>query len=241
VADAAILLQALAGYDPHDPVSVDAPVPDYSAALRLRTSTFRLGIPRTRFYEDLEPEIEAAVNRALAVLGRFTGGMRDIELPALPDFRFTPVESYAYHERHLQTKAELYHPITRAAIESGRNTSASAYIKARRDLDLVRRTVQDTFATIDLLVTPTMSVPPDTIQKALQRVSQPGFPRELRNTQPFSLYGLPSLSLPCGFTQSGLPIGLQITGPRLAECKVLALAQAYERATDWHLKHPALN
>jgi Asp-tRNA(Asn)/Glu-tRNA(Gln) amidotransferase A subunit family amidase len=117
-------------------------------------------------------------------------------------------------------------------------TPATAYIEARRQMILARRDVADVFDTVDVLVTPTAMGPPARVD-----ASPEDSPEEfslIRNTVPFNSYGLPTISVPCGFTRAGLPIGLQITGPRLGEARVLALAHAYEQATDWHLREPPL-
>jgi aspartyl-tRNA(Asn)/glutamyl-tRNA(Gln) amidotransferase subunit A len=105
----------------------------------------------------------------------------------------------------------------------------------------VRRTVSHVFAEVDLLITPTTPVPPITIEEA-SNMPPPPPPGEvwLRNTRPFNAYGLPTISIPCGFTSAGLPIGLQIAGPRFGEGNVLAFAHAFEQATDWHKRAPTL-
>jgi aspartyl-tRNA(Asn)/glutamyl-tRNA(Gln) amidotransferase subunit A len=104
----------------------------------------------------------------------------------------------------------------------------------------VRRTVNEVFAEVDLLITPTTPVPPITIEAALNMSPNPAGEVWLRNTRPFNAYGLPTISIPCGFTSAGLPIGLQITGPRFGEGIVLRFAHAFEQATDWHKHKPAL-
>ena len=119
--------------------------------------------------------------------------------------------------------------------------STAAYIEGRRELERLRRAVSDVFSTVDLLITPTTPILPATVQEALADPGTPppgGVPLSLRNTQPFDIYGLPSISLPCGFSRSGLPIGLEISGPRTGEPLVLALAHAYEQATEWHRRTP---
>jgi aspartyl-tRNA(Asn)/glutamyl-tRNA(Gln) amidotransferase subunit A len=100
---------------------------------------------------------------------------------------------------------------------------------------LLRRDIRKVFTTVDLLITPTIPTPPVTIADSATRNIG-----TLRNTSPFDIYGLPTISIPCGFTGAGLPIGLQISGAPLAESTVLALAHAYEQATEWHTKRPAL-
>ena len=108
-------------------------------------------------------------------------------------------------------------------------------------MERLRREVMTVFSAVDLLVTPTVPILPATIQDAVADPSTPpagGVALSLRNTQPFDIYGLPSISVPCGFSRSGLPIGLEISGPRLGEPLVLALAHVYERATEWHRRTP---
>jgi len=240
VADCALLLQAIAGYDPRDTNSVDAPVPDYAGALRAKISGLRLGIPRAVFYERLDPEIEAAVNEATEVLRKLTRGVRDVELPSYQTLPLTGPEAYAYHAAYLSKTPELYQPLTRRRLEAGAKITTAAYIQGRRELDRLRRAIDEVFSHIDLLITPTTPVAPATIEESANTgVPGPGgVAVSLRNTQPFDIYGLPAISIPCGFSRSGLPIGLQISGPRFGEPRVLALAQAYEQATDWHKRSP---
>lgn len=242
VTDAALLLGAIAGYDPREATSVDAPVPDYTHALRTKVSGLRLGIPRAIFFDQLDPEIAAAVDKAIEVLGKLTSGVHEVQLPAYENPPVLAAEAYAYHLPYFSKTPELYQPFTRARIESGAKITAAAYIQGRRELDRLRRAVEETFATVDLLITPTTPVPPATIEDAkLDTPPAAGVPSSLRNTAPFDIYGLPTISIPCGFTSSGLPIGIQVSGPHFGELQVLALAHAYEQATDWHTRRPALS
>ena len=243
VADVALLLQPIAGYDPLDTNSVAATAPDYARALRQKVSTLRLGIPRAVFYEKLDPEIEQAVNEALQVLRRLTASTRDVELPPYKTLPVVGAEAYAFHAPYFTKTPQLYQPATRRRLELGSKVSAAAYIEGRRELDRLRRAVTAVFSTVDLLITPTTSILPTTIQEALTDPATPppgGVAPSLRNTQPFDIYGLPSISIPCGFSRGALPIGLQISGPRLGEPLVLALAQAYEQATQWHKRTPPI-
>jgi aspartyl-tRNA(Asn)/glutamyl-tRNA(Gln) amidotransferase subunit A len=241
VADAALLLAAIAGYDPLETTSIDAPVPDYTHALRTKVSGLRLGIPRAIFFDQLDPEIATAVDKVIEVLGKLTAGARDVQLPAYENLPVLAAEAYAYHLPYFSKTPDLYQPLTRARIESGAKISAAAYIQGRRELNRLRRAVQETFTTSDLLITPTTPVPPATIDEAKLDVPPVGnVPSSLRNTSPFDIYGLPTISIPCGFTSAGLPIGIQISGPHLGESQVLALAHAYEQSTDWHTHRPKL-
>jgi aspartyl-tRNA(Asn)/glutamyl-tRNA(Gln) amidotransferase subunit A len=232
VQDAAILLSAIAGYNPLETTSVDAPMQDYLQAMRTKTSGLRVGIPRKMFYQGLDPEIEAAVNRALEVLAKLTASAHDVELPATPASPVLSAEAYAYHLPYFSKTPELYQPMTRSRLEGGARITAEAYIRGRRELDQIRRSVGAVFASVDVLVTPTTPVLPTLIAAPDSTGST------LRNTSPFDAYGLPTISIPCGFTKSGLPIGMQISGPNFGESRVLALAHAYEQATEWHGRVP---
>ena len=135
---------------------------------------------------------------------------------------------------------ELYQPETLKRIRGGAEVTAAAYIAAKAELETLRRGARAVFETVDLLVTPTMPVPPPAIDELLADMANLRA-REivlLRNTRPFNALGLPTISVPCGFTSDGLPIGLQITGAAGDEGRVLALAHAYEQATDWHTRRP---
>jgi aspartyl-tRNA(Asn)/glutamyl-tRNA(Gln) amidotransferase subunit A len=240
VADAAAMLQAIAGYDPQDLASVNTPVPDYSQAIEAKVSTLRLGIPRAVFYENLDPEIAAAANQAIEVLRKLTASIVDVQLPAYRTLPIAVAEAYAFHSAYVRKTPELYQAETRQRIENGAAVTAEAYIQARRELERLRRSVGGVFTSIDLLVTPTTPVTPASIVESSTFDARPpgAVGASLRNTQPFDIYGLPAISVPCGFTSSGLPIGLQISGPHFGEQSVLALAHAYEQATKWHTRRP---
>ena len=241
VTDAAVMLQVLAGYDPEDPTGVDAPVPDYAAALH-ETRPLRVGIPRAYFYEKLDPEIEGAMTAALSVIGKLVSTVRDVEMPASEDTIILRAEAYAYHFENIRKSPELYHSETLRRIRSGEDVSAVTYIQARRQMEEDRRNIRKAFELVDLFITPTTTVPPFGIEELLADPSRLRSKETLmlRNTRPFNILGLPTICVPCGFTKTGLPIGLQITGAPWAEGDVLRLAQAYEQQTSWHTRRPNL-
>ncbi len=236
VGDTAILLKAIAGYDREDGGSVDAGVPDYAVQLRLKTNSFRLGKQSSTFYEKLDPQVEIAVNKALEVLSRLTRSIREVKLPSADSaWPTVDAEAFAYHAPLLAKTPELYKTETRRDLLEASKITMPEYIRARRDLDRLRQTVASIFNEVDLLVAPTIPRPALTVAECREPFQMPS------STEDFSAYGLPSISLPCGFTDSGLPIGLQISGPRLHEMNVLQLAYAYEQATDWHRRRPVLS
>ena len=242
VADAALVMTALAGFDPLDPVSIDVPRENYHEAIGRDVSALRIGIPRAPFFDALDPEIEAAVNRALGVLGELTRSTADVVLPAVDVRPVLDGEIYAYHAELVADPARraLYKPATLGRIMRDSNTTLTAYIEARRRMTIARNTIGSVFANVDVLVTPTVMRIPNTIAEATSNAPSEGDASLIRNTLPFNVFGIPTVSVPCGFTGRGLPIGLQITGPRLGEAAVLSLAHAYEQATDWHRREPQL-
>jgi aspartyl-tRNA(Asn)/glutamyl-tRNA(Gln) amidotransferase subunit A len=134
VADAAAMLQVLAGYDPEDANSADQPVPDYTAALKQNTR-LRVGVPRAYFYEGLHPEIESAMNAALTVIGKIASSVRDIEMPTSNDTTILRAEAYAYHAEYVKKSPELYQPETLKRIRAGADVTTATYIQARRQVD----------------------------------------------------------------------------------------------------------
>jgi aspartyl-tRNA(Asn)/glutamyl-tRNA(Gln) amidotransferase subunit A len=244
VSDAAVMLQSIAGYDAQDINSINAPPPDYVKGMASKVSSLRIGIPRAVFYESLHPDIEQAVAEALRVLRGLTASTRDVQLPAYKTLPVVAAEAYTFHAPYFTKTPQLYQPMTRRRLEGGATITTAAYIEGRRELERLRRAVNEVFSTVDLLVTPTTPVLPPTVADAIADPGTPppgGVAPSLRNTQPFDIFGLPSISIPCGFSRDGMPIGLEISGPRMGEPVVLALARAYEQATDWHKRMPPGN
>ena len=242
VADAAALLTVLAGYDPQDFTSRPFPPTDYASELAQPAPPPRLGVARDFFFSDLDPEAEACVHDALGVLERLFAGLRDITLPVDTDRTAMVAEAWAFHEPLVAEHAALYHPETLRRIRAGEQVSSAEYVRKRTQLDQMRRAAPELFRDVDLAVTPTIPAPPATFAQ-LESAPAELRPHELlmlRNTRPFNVLGLPTISLPCGFTRSGLPVGLQIAGRPGDEITVLRAARAYERETEWHTRAPAL-
>jgi aspartyl-tRNA(Asn)/glutamyl-tRNA(Gln) amidotransferase subunit A len=236
VEDAAIVLQAIAGYDAADITSADVPVADYVSVLRESAKSLRVGVPRAYFFDDLDPEVASAIDHALRGIQTLVAEIKEVRLEVPTDRTLQAAESYAYHAENVAKTPESYQPETLRRIRSGETVTAAEYIERRCELDKARRDIGKIFADVDLLVTPTMPIPAPAVAdlKANPDALRPAELKLLRNTRPFNVWGLPAISVPCGFTQSGLPIGLQIAGPHWREDLVLRLANAYEQATAWH-------
>jgi aspartyl-tRNA(Asn)/glutamyl-tRNA(Gln) amidotransferase subunit A len=258
VEDAALVLEAIAGYDQADPTTRDVPVYEYARALAAGAAASgapggatggragagkpgaekpakpRLGIARAPFFDDLDPEVAQAIASALEMMRPLVAATSDVALPPA-GFRSSGLyvrvrgpEAYTFHARTVRESPDKYQEPTRANLLKFADTKADDYAGARREVDLLRREILDTFTRVDLVVTPTMPVPPILISDSNREN-----PVDWRNTGPFSTYGLPAISIPCGRTSAGLPIGLQIAASPFAESRLLAFAAACERLIGW--------
>lgn len=233
VEDAALMLEAMAGFDPADPTTLDAPVPRYRDRLRQSPSNLRIGLPQKLYWENLDTEVESATREALEVLDGLTAGLEEMQLPSVDNLTIADAEAYAFHEPFLAQSEHLYSPPIRERLLAGAKVSAAAYIGARREMERWRKEIGEIFEDVDLIVTPTMPVKPVRVG-ALADLSL------IRNTNAFDVFGLPTISVPCGFSGEGLPIGLQITGRHLDEGTVFQLAHAFEQAAGWYKHSPGL-
>ena len=236
VEDAAIVLQAIAGYDRGDITSTEAPVADYVSVLKEDATGLRVGVPRAYFFDDLDPEVASAMEHALMGIATLVAHVKEVRLEVPTNRTLQAAESYAYHAEDVAKHPEMYQPETLRRIRTGERVTAAVYIQGRRELEFARRNIHDVFAEVDVLVTPTTPIPAPSISELRDdpEALRPAELKLLRNTRPFNVWGLPAISVPCGFTQSGLPIGLQIAGPHWREDLVLRFACTYERATAWH-------
>lgn len=256
VEDAALMLNFMTGYDKLDVASVEHPKEDYVAAMNQPVSSIRLGIPRAPFFDLLDDDTSKAVEDAIGVLSKLVANTSDCHLPGVAGFDALALgaEREAYHIELFRRNTQRYTLAGRQNFETAEkalNDVSSEpcsekvvdYVTSNWRLILMRRTIDDTFKNFDLVALPTMRILPRTIEDALDREesTKPKAPDLISNCTPFNIFGLPAISVPCGFSSSGLPIGLMIAGPRFSEGKVLALANAYEKATQWHLKRPTLS
>jgi aspartyl-tRNA(Asn)/glutamyl-tRNA(Gln) amidotransferase subunit A len=239
--DTAIVLQAVAGYDSGDAASSETSPGKYAEALRTRVGRLRLARPGGVYFENLDSEVASAVAAAIQVLAEITGPIREVELPPVPALSILFVEASAYLSSMRKHGSSDFSPAVRNLIDMGTRIPAVNYAEALRELTLVRRAAARVFEEVDLVVTPTTPDTPVTIEAARAPATNRGPPVSARNTTPFNIYGLPTVSVCCGFTRAGLPIGLQLTGAPFADGSVLALAHAYQQRTDWHRRVPPIS
>jgi aspartyl-tRNA(Asn)/glutamyl-tRNA(Gln) amidotransferase subunit A len=237
VYDAALLLQILSGYGSADPCGK----PSLVAAFDGPPARMRIGVPREFFFDDLDPEVADATEKAIELFRKLHAEIRDVKLEVSSDRTLASAEAYAYHKKFVTDSPELYQPATLARIQAGANISEDEILRANRELEASRHDIQKTFDDLDVLLTPTMPIPPPKIAD-LKEHPEDLRPRELvmlRNTRPFNVWGIPTISIPCGFTKDGLPIGLQLAAAAGREDILMQLANAYEQATEWHKKMPS--
>ena len=236
--DCAFMLQALAGHDPADPASAREPVADYLADLEGGVKGLRVGVVRDYFFDQVEPETVAAFERAAGELGRLGAAVRDVTIPSIhatPSFMVIMLtEAFAYHERDLRTRPELYGDVLREKLMAGGLFRADEYIQAQRLRSQIREDTERALQSVDVLITPTALGPAPSFKVVLD----PDFPFAKSNMGPFNVTGLPTLALPTGFSSTGLPLSFQISGRPFDEATVLRAGHAYQRATDWHRRRP---
>jgi aspartyl-tRNA(Asn)/glutamyl-tRNA(Gln) amidotransferase subunit A len=245
VKDCALMLQACAGYDPLDPASANEPVPDFSAKLGRDIAGLRLGIPRTLFADNCDKEIRAAFEAAVAQMTKLGAEVRDVESITFGELWavFWPLlcaDAAAYHLEDLKKRPGDYNPDMRLTLAVGVLVSATSYLQSQRARAQIRRRMLKQLETIDLFMLPTTGFMPGRIRAEPPAGSFLTSEDFFIYTPLFNLTGFPALALPCGFSAAGLPIGFQLAGKPFDEAMVFQAGYAYEQATPWHTRHPAL-
>jgi len=251
VRDCALLLGVIAGRDPHDATSSDRPVPDYVAALAEPAGGLRVGVPENYYFDGIAAEVDAAVREALKVLSGLGARVESVRVPdpepmvAACNNVMVRAESAAIHSRLLKERPGELQPSVLARLSAGFGVSAYDYIQgARLRARFTREFIAGVFSNVDVLVAPTIPEPAPTLAEAKSGstddvVKRMG--RFSRLTRPLNTLGLPALSVPCGFSADGLPIGIQLIGRPFDESSVLRLGHAYEQAAGWHVRRPPLS
>ncbi len=268
--DAALILGAISGHDPRDSTSVKRDVPDYGrgiADLAKSGRRWKLGIPKEYFGEGLDPEVGAAVQAAIEEYRRLGCEIREVSLPhtkyavgayyiiatAECSSNLARYDGVRYGHRskdardaldiYFKSRAEGFGAEVKRRIILGTYVLSSGYydayyLRAQKVRTLIRRDFLEAYREVDAIVTPTSPTA--------------AFPKGDKTSNPLAMYlndiytigvnlaGLPGISIPCGFTKGGLPIGLQVIGQPFKETELLAVAGAYEARTDWHTRHPHL-
>ena len=246
VEDAALTMNVIAGHDPNDVASARVEVPDYTTALTGDVRGLRIGVPKEFFEAPLDPQVDQAVRDALSLLESMGAVVTEVSFPMFKDAQAIGTgilmsEAAAYHRDLLAKDGDKVYPPVRLRLEAGLFISAADYLRAQQGRSLLNNQVKKLLEEVDLLAGPTEPV---TAPKLLATRVQAGeqsvgtTPALTQYTRPFNITGSPTISIPCGFSDAGLPMALQLAGRSFEELTVLRAAHAYEQATEWHLRRP---
>ena len=248
VTDAAIVLRTIAGYDPLDGASARKSVPNYPLIIKKRMRFARLGLPKQYYFEALDEEVRFAIDTAMQCFVKLGVSFQEVSLPHVAESSETAMqaafaEATSYHQQmgYFPAKAHEYGQDVRERLEQGAKVLATDYLKAFVSAKLVRADFEDALTRVDAILVPTVPIAAPRVNVKVVEINshiEPVRSALIRLNRPQNLTGLPAITVPCGFTRTGLPIAIQIIGRAFDEETVLRLAHAYEEATQWHLLHP---
>jgi aspartyl-tRNA(Asn)/glutamyl-tRNA(Gln) amidotransferase subunit A len=248
-ADCALLLGLMAGADPQDPTAVSGPLPDYMAAVQRPLKGLAIGVPAAFYVDDLDPEVARVFDEIVAILKREGAAIVQVELPdqrqlSAASQLVLAVEAAAFHKRWMIERPQDYGPQVLMRLQNGLAVPAVSYLEAMRWRGPALAAHLAAVKGVDAVIAPVAPLPAPTIAESdvgngpdaeavIQRVT--------RFTRPVNYLGLPSLAVPAGFTRNGLPVGMQLIGRPFDEATLLRIGAAFQRATDFHDRVPALN
>ena len=246
--DCAVLLGLMAGADPADPTAISGPVPDYAAATRGGIGGLAIGVPTAFYVDDLDAEVAGFLEATIAVFRREGATIVSVDLPDQRQLSAAAqlvlaVEAAAFHKRWMIERAQDYGPQVLMRLQNGLAIPGVTYLEAVRWRAQALAAHVAAVANVDAVIAPVSPVPAPTIAESdvgnspdAEAVIQ----RLTRFTRPINYLGLPALSIPCGFTRAGLPVGMQFVGRSFDEATLLRLGAAFQRATDFHEREPKL-
>jgi len=248
VEDAALAMNVIAGYDPKDVASAQVDIPDYTSALTNDVRGLRIGIPKEYFDAPLDPEVSVSVRDALDLLESLGAVVTVVDLPMYKDTQaistaILMAEASAYHQDLLGRDGDKLYPPIRLRLEAGLFITAADYLRAQQGRTIFNRQARRLLDDVDLLAGPTEPVTAPQLLAERIQVGEHEMGTTAALTQysrPYNLTGFPAIAIPCGFSQSGMPISLQLAGRPFDELTVLRAAHAYEQATDWHKRRPPI-
>ena len=242
VEDAGIILQAIAGRDDADASTRDEPLPEYNQTVRVGVQGLRIGVPKQFFFENVDAEVESAVRSALSLLEAMGAVIIEVDAPLISEIPggVTAImlpEALAYHQKWMTERPDDYGDDVRYRLELGATFLAVHYVQAQRRREMaVAAWRAEVFSKVEMIATPTTPITARPIEEGDLQVTF----NLIRFTNPLNFLGVPAISVPCGFTGEGLPVGLQLAGRWWDEATVLRAAHTYEQATDWHQRRPPL-
>jgi aspartyl-tRNA(Asn)/glutamyl-tRNA(Gln) amidotransferase subunit A len=249
VEDCALVLNAVAGYDPRDPSSANMSIPDFTQSLTENIKGLRVGVPKEPFEDPVDSEVEHFVRSAIELLGKLGAIIHEISWPMYHESKaisstILMAEAMAYHSQLMKRQGSRLDPKVRLRLEAGLLISAIDYLQAQRARRLFYQQSCDLFKNVDLLVGPTVPITACNIGTEEVQIGNTllgVIPLLTQHTRPYNLNGFPAITVPCGFSRNGLPVGFQLAGKPFDEATVLRAAFAYEQATEWHQRRPLIS
>ncbi len=246
VEDAALTMNVIAGHDSADPATSTREIADYAAALTGSVEGLRIGLVKEYFEAPLDSEVESSVRAAIAQLSEMGATVTEVSLPMFADAQaisgtILMSEAAAYHRDLLAKDGDKLTPSVRLRLEAGLFVSAADYLKAQQARARFNYEMAQVLRNVDLLAGPSepITAPPILSTEVTIGGNSVGTVGALTQyTRPYNISGTPAISVPCGFSESGMPIGLQLAGRPFEDATVLRAAHAYEQATDWHRRRP---
>jgi aspartyl-tRNA(Asn)/glutamyl-tRNA(Gln) amidotransferase subunit A len=244
--DCALLLGLMAGADPEDPTAIAGPLPDYMAATKAPMQGITIGVPSAFYVDDLDPEVARVLDETVETLGREGAAIVKVELPdqrqlASASQLVLAVEAAAFHKRWMIERPQDYGPQVLMRLQNGLSVPAVSYLEAMRWRGPALSAYTAATAGIDAVIAPVSPIPAPSIAESdvgNSPAADAVLPRITRFTRPVNYLGLPALSIPSGFTKSGLPVGMQLIGRSFDEATLLRIGAAFQRATDFHARVP---
>lgn len=248
VEDVAVLFEAMAGFDPGDPTSLDRPVPDVRRELGRGIEGLRIGFDRRYATSGVDPEVVAAIEDVLEELRRQGAEIVDVAMPDTSEsgaiwYPIGTVEAASAHAATFPSRADEYGPGFRSDLEYGSSVTGVEYARAAKARAEMAAGVRRVLAGVDCLVCPSMSNPAQTKTADPTKITAEEWDRLVHKdefSKPFNFSGVPTLSVPCGFSSDGLPLSVQFVGSRLDESTIMRVGHAYQQATGWHRRHPRI-
>jgi aspartyl-tRNA(Asn)/glutamyl-tRNA(Gln) amidotransferase subunit A len=248
VEDAAITMNAIAGHDPKDQATTSRDIPDYTAALTGSVEGLRIGVVKEYFDAPLDSEVESAVRGAISQLAEMGATVTEVSLPLFRESQaisgtILMSEAAAYHRDLLARDGDKLTPSVRLRLEAGLFVTAADYLKAQQGRARFNHEMAQVLREVDLLAGPTepVTAPPILATEIVIGDQTVGVTGALTQyTRPYNISGTPAITVPCGFSESGMPIALQLAGRPFDEATVLRAAHAYEQASEWRLRRPPI-